>query len=211
MKGASGSGPASAEDLIDRLRQGDERAFDAFLEEYAPRLYRFAVSRLGGDEEAAREAVQSTLVDVVRSLHTYRGEANFFTWLCSCCQRHIGGLQRRGARTRGWTSLDAGILSVEEALEKLSLEGDGPAEAAEQKEIRELVHMTLDHLSRRHKSVLRWKYLEGISVREIASRMDVSPKAAESVLTRARNAFRQSFEEVAGRLRREAPAAGDQR
>ncbi len=53
--------------------------------------------------------------------------------------------------------------------------------------------MTLDYLPRRYGDALEWKYIEGISVAEIGARLKIAPKAAESLLTRARSAFRDGF------------------
>ena len=49
-------------DLARRLRTGDDSAFEEFFAEYFPRIYRFARVRLGGDEEAAEEVAQTTLI-----------------------------------------------------------------------------------------------------------------------------------------------------
>ena len=61
-----------------------------------------------------------------------------------------------------------------------------------------MVWAVLDHLPVRYGNALQWKYIQGLSVREIASRLGASPKAAESLLTRARQAFRDGFAAVAG-------------
>jgi RNA polymerase sigma-70 factor (ECF subfamily) len=55
------------------------------------------------------------------------------------------------------------------------------------------VRSTLDHLPGRYGDVLEWKYLQDLSVNEIAERLGVGYKAAESLLTRARAAFRDGF------------------
>ena len=55
------------------------------------------------------------------------------------------------------------------------------------------VRVTLDHLPRPYGDVLTWRYLEGLSVVEIAERLGSTAKAAESMLTRARGAFRDGF------------------
>jgi RNA polymerase sigma-70 factor (ECF subfamily) len=52
-------------------------------------------------------------------------------------------------------------------------------------------------LPRRYSDVLEWKYIQGLSVKEIATRLGVAPKAAESTLNRARSAFRDGFATVA--------------
>ena len=53
--------------------------------------------------------------------------------------------------------------------------------------------VALDQLPQHYGNALEWKYLEGLPVKEIASRLKLSPKAAESLLTRAREAFRECF------------------
>jgi RNA polymerase sigma-70 factor (ECF subfamily) len=60
------------------------------------------------------------------------------------------------------------------------------------------VHMALDGLPERYARALEWKYVECLSVNEIAWRMGVRPKAAESLLTRARQAFRTSYDGLRG-------------
>ncbi len=56
--------------------------------------------------------------------------------------------------------------------------------------------MTLDYLPDRYGDALEWKYIQELSVQEIAARLKVSPKAAESLLSRAREAFRDAFAAV---------------
>ncbi len=55
---------------------------------------------------------------------------------------------------------------------------------------------TLDALPGRYGEALEWKYIDGLSVREIAERLTLSEKAAESVLTRARESFREAIAEM---------------
>ena len=83
------------------LRAGDERAFDRVSEGYLPVLYRFALRRVGGERELARDLVQTTMCKVIEKLDSYRGEAPLFTWLCACCRHEIAAHFRRlGRRPR---------------------------------------------------------------------------------------------------------------
>jgi RNA polymerase sigma factor (sigma-70 family) len=63
------------------------------------------------------------------------------------------------------------------------------------------VHAVLDRLPPRYGRALEWKYLEELSVKEIARRLEVGPKAAESLLTRARLAFRDAMASIGDGLR----------
>ena len=84
------------------------------------------------------------------------------------------------------------------ALESLSGAAELPDEVLRRKEVARLVHRALDHLPRRYGRALEWKYVEGLSVKEIAVRLEIGPKAAESVLSRARVAFRDGFSTLFG-------------
>jgi RNA polymerase sigma-70 factor (ECF subfamily) len=55
----------------------------------------------------------------------------------------------------------------------------------------------MDALPTRYGEVLEWKYIDGMPVAEIARRLEIGPKAAESLLTRARVAFRTAILEMA--------------
>ncbi|MDQ1302904.1 MAG: hypothetical protein QG595_887, partial [Pseudomonadota bacterium] len=63
-------------ELIAGMLKGDERAFTAFFDGYFPRVYRFALPRLGGDADATAEVVQATLVKAMRKLADFRNEAS---------------------------------------------------------------------------------------------------------------------------------------
>lgn len=188
--------PTSSSDkaLARRLTDGDEAAFEEFFESYFQRLFRFALARLGNDVEAAREAVQAVLCKAVNKLDTYRGEASLFTWLCSICRYEI--LDQRRARSK--VELIDDHPRVRAALFTLaSSESEHPETGLERREIVRLVHATLDHLPARYGSALEMRYLEGRSVDDIAARLELGYKATESLLSRAREAFRKGFAAVA--------------
>jgi RNA polymerase sigma-70 factor (ECF subfamily) len=179
--------------LARRVLAGDDSAAEELFEEYFPRLYRFARLRLGGADDAAEEVVQAALIRAVRKLHTYRGEAALFSWLCTLCRQEIGLWRRRAGRVDE-LELAEDRLDVRQALEAAARMGaDDPERLAARHELAELVHETLDQLPARYGQALEWKYLQGQSTGEIAGRLGIGYKAAESLLTRAREAFRDGF------------------
>ena len=89
------------------------------------------------------------------------------------------------------------VEEVRAALETLSaIPSEDPQDSMKSEQLRRLVQAILDHLPTRYGDVLEWKYIQGLSVKEIATRLGVAPKAAESVLSRARVAFRDGFAAV---------------
>jgi RNA polymerase sigma-70 factor (ECF subfamily) len=180
--------------LARRMLAGDERAFEAFFDGHFPALYRFALVRLAYDADAAEEVAQTAMCKAVSKLGTYRGEALLFTWLCTFCRREIWAVHRRRRQTGRAIELVEDTPEVRAALESLVHALDaGPEETLIRGELRRLVQLTLDRLPVRYRNALEWKYVEEVSVNEIAGRLALSSKAAESLLTRAREAFRHAF------------------
>ena len=180
-------------DLARRLLAGDETGFDAFFGGYFPKLYRFALARLG-DEGAAEDVAQATLIKAVHKLHTYRGEAAMFSWLCTFCRHEISAYYALRERRVPELPLVEDAPDVKAALESLSaMSTSGPDEQYRRREVARLVQVTLDTLPEPYGDALEWKYIQGWSVDEIATKLRIGPKAAESLLTRARLAFRDAF------------------
>jgi RNA polymerase sigma-70 factor, ECF subfamily len=186
--------------LARRVLAGDEAALEEFFDRYFPRLFRFALPRVGGNEDATEDIVQRVLIRGLERLRTYRGEAALLTWLCALCRREIAAWREREGRLREVSFVDD-RPDVRAALEALTADGsDDPETAIGRRELSALVQLTLDHLPGRYGDALEWKYIQGLSVDEIASRLGVGYKAAESLLTRARAAFRDGFSFVTSGL-----------
>jgi RNA polymerase sigma-70 factor (ECF subfamily) len=193
--------PAQTTDfeLVKAMLAGNEQAFRAFFETYFPRVYRFASPRLGADAEATKEVVQATLTKAVRGIAGYRGEAALFSWLCQICRREIVDHLRAKKRYSDRVVLLDDSLEMRAALESIEAPADlEPAQQYGQAETRRLVQSVLDRLPARYGDVLEWKYVEGRSVEEIGTLLGVGHTAAQSILARARVAFREALEAVFG-------------
>lgn len=183
----------SDRELVRRLLAADETAFDEFAARYLQALYRFAFRRLDGDRELTREIVQRTLCKVFGKLSTYRGEGPLFGWLCACCRNEIL-MHFRSERSR-----PASVGLEEESVPAAALAAParrGPDRELLRAEVGEHVHLALDLLPDHYARALEWKYLQGLPVKVIADRLELSAKAAESILTRARVAFRDRYQEL---------------
>jgi RNA polymerase sigma-70 factor (ECF subfamily) len=184
----------SERELVRRMLGGDEGAFDEFFADYFPRLFRFAVTRLR-DPDAAEDIVQTSLIAAMRHLGSWRGEATLFTWLCTICRREIAAWQKRTAR-RVIVSIEDDDRSLRAALDSIGAAAAAPDARLARADTGRIVQLALDHLPPRYSRALEWKYLEELSVDDIAGRLQCTPKAAESLLTRARDAFRDAFAAV---------------
>lgn len=195
MSGLTQSGTQIERDrtLAERVAAGDAGAFDEFFGEYFPRLYRFALRRVDNDPDLAEEAVQRTMCIVVRKIDSFRGEALLFTWLCQICRNELSSIFRQqGIEQQSRVPLDD-HPAVQAALESMLGDGTRPETVRRGEEIAAFVRATLDCLPARYAAALEMKYIHGNSVAEIAEYLEVGEKAAESVLSRARVAFKEGF------------------
>jgi RNA polymerase sigma-70 factor (ECF subfamily) len=185
--------------LAARILAGDEAAFGQLFDELFPKLYRFAMLRLDGNRDDVCEVVQQTYCRAFEQLASYRGEASLFGWMCQICRNAIADLGRQRRRLVSEATAHDSDETIETFLEALSAPvEDEPETQVLRMDLIRLVQSTLDSLPARYGDVLEWKYVDGLAVNEIAERLDLGPKAAESLLTRARAAFRDAMALMAG-------------
>jgi RNA polymerase sigma-70 factor (ECF subfamily) len=158
---------------------GDEQAWRTWYEESYPALYAYVAWRCAGLRDLADEVVQETWLTAVRRLRRFDPErAPFAAWLrgiaANILRNHFRGQARRGRRLR-------------------PLSGEYAAPTRADRHRAEAVARALAALPERYEAVLRAKYLEQQSVADIAAAWDETPKAVESLLSRARQAFREIY------------------
>jgi RNA polymerase sigma-70 factor (ECF subfamily) len=159
---------------------GDARAWQAWYDESYADLYSYALWRSGGLRDRADEVVQETWLTAVGRLGAFDPDAGSFAgWLRGIAANVLRNLLRRQRR----------------GLPRPAGAGQAPPAdaAAEQREQAERVARALAGLPAHYEEVLRGKYLEGWSVARIAAARGETVKAVESLLTRARQAFREAF------------------
>ena len=165
--------------LVKRMLAGDGAAFDEFFDDHFPGLYRFALARLDHDAGAADEVVQATLCKAIDRLESYRGEAALFSWLCMICRNLITDRHRRTQRRPRWVELQEEVPEIRAALELLSAPEGSPETELRRKEVARWVRVTLDSLRPRYRRALEWKYVHGLSVKEIATRLEAVSRDAD--------------------------------
>jgi RNA polymerase sigma-70 factor, ECF subfamily len=172
---AGGKALSATAELTRRMVKGEEEAFGRFYDLYSARLcgYLFVICR--GNEQQARELLQETMIKVARYVRVFDEEEIFWKWLTvvarSCWvdetrkrNRYLAALDRFW----NWRSVDSAVESDE-----MLLVG------------------SLELLCDEDRALLTQKYLEGLSVREIAQACGSSEKAVESRLTRARSRMKE--------------------
>lgn len=160
---------------------GDERAWHAWYDEAFDSLYAYALWRCAGLRELAEEVVQDTWLVAVRRVRDFDPERGSFAgWLRGIAAKVVLNQLRQRRRERRTQPLGNAEPWVNEA---------------EQGELAERIATALAALPERYEAVLQAKYVDQRSVAEIATRWGETPKAIESLLTRARQAFREVYQE----------------
>lgn len=178
---------------VEKLLAGDERAFRRFFDDHYSRLFRFALLRLSRDADAAADVVQITLAKALQRLPTYRGEAQLFTWLCAICRSEVADWARQRARDASRFVLVEDCEEVQAAVDSLHATDGDPEGEFQQSEAARLIQVALDRLPPRYGDALEWKYVEGYSAQEIAARLNLGVEAANSLIARAKRAFKEVY------------------
>jgi RNA polymerase sigma-70 factor (ECF subfamily) len=179
--------------LVARMGAGEQRAFDEFFRSNVPRLAAFTARRSGLDAASVEDIVQNTLVKAMRSLGSYRGEASLFTWLTQICRHELADVVRKESRRPPHVSLEEPD-QVLHLMQQLRIPANRePAAEVEAESNRAAVLGTMNALPGRYAAALEAKYGDGLSVEEIAAMLGVTTTAAQSLLARAREAFRDRW------------------
>jgi RNA polymerase sigma-70 factor (ECF subfamily) len=182
--------------LMLAVQRGEAGAFDRLASLYWLRVFNRFFQRLG-DRQGSEDLTQDVFMRLFRYRDRYRPRARFATWLYHITQnvlRNALRSRRRHACVKLSVFGESERDSVPEALVSL---GDSPSRPLERAETAILVRRAVSDLMERQRLALVLHQFHDQSYNEIAARMDMSPKAAKSLLYRARTQLR---DQLTGRL-----------
>ncbi|MFG0317749.1 MAG: RNA polymerase sigma factor [Planctomycetota bacterium JB042] len=185
-------------ELRARILRGDRAAAERLFERHVDALFEFVHYRAGGDRGVAEAVVQESFLTAYEGLAGYEGRSSLHTWLCGIAKNKL----REHRRKKRPIPLDDLLDRVDPEIDLIlmGIETEEIPEAViERRETRELVGATLSSLPPDYRSALLQKYVDDLSVREIAARAGKGQKAIESTLFRARTAFARVFTLLARR------------
>jgi RNA polymerase sigma-70 factor (ECF subfamily) len=169
--------------LWNAVRAGDEMAWQACYEANFSRLYAYVLWRCAGLRDRADDITQETWLAAVRRLGDFDpARSSLLTWLRGIAANLVRNHFRK-ERSR---------LTQPLAQTDVAEPTDNRVDSREQAE---RIAQALAQLPDHYEAVLRAKYLDGLSVAEIATGRKESNGAVESLLVRARQAFRKAFDE----------------
>lgn len=166
--------------LIERLLSGNEKAVSEFYYLYSKQLLFYLQNRV--PKELAEEMLSDVFLDAVDSLHTLRLDTNLKAWLYKIAHNKSVDYYRK-------KKLKTVLLSQVPYLEILASEIHEPEFLIEKNAVRDSIENTLKSISARYRKILTLAYEEQMPVAEMAVVFNLSPKATESLLYRARQSF----------------------
>jgi RNA polymerase sigma-70 factor (ECF subfamily) len=203
--------PAAAEEreLLARLRDGEERAFDELVRRHHPTM--LAVARMYvKTDAAAEEVVQDAWLGVLRGLDRFEGRSSLKTWI----MRIVANIARtRGVKDARTVPFSALAIDGEEAAvnsERFRGPNDAfpghwrrypmdwrdlPQEVLLSRETVEVVARAIDGLPSAQRTVIRMRDVDGWSADEVCAALELTPANQRVLLHRARSRVRSALEE----------------
>lgn len=175
--------------LVQRAQAGDQYAFDLLVIRYERRILRL-IARLVPGKMEAEDVAQDTFLRAYRSLHNFRGDAKFYTWLYRIAVNSAKDSLRRKAE-REATFSEADLLDSANSFD--ALDGDTPECILMSKQIAKAIYDALDTLPVDIRAAILLREMEGMSYKEIALTLGCPVGTVRSRIYRAR-------EFIAGRL-----------
>lgn len=175
---------------LKRARRGDRGALDRALRQVDARVRAAARNRLNGSGRrhfSTSDILQTTYLDVVRKIHTFRGddEDTFAAWLTTILENNV----RDKARALGRDKRKGPTSSGRVEPDTVAAPGPTPSRAAIQVESLEAVGQALDRLDDTQRRIILMRLVEGKDYREIADALGRSVGAARMLYFRARAAL----------------------
>jgi RNA polymerase sigma-70 factor, ECF subfamily len=187
--------------LLERMRAGDERAFETLVARYDGGLRRVARTfvRTGS---AVDDVVQETWLGVLRGLHAFEGRSSLRTWIFSILVNQARSRAKRDARSLPFSALETDDGPTVDpaafggdgrwASAPARLDGD-PESGLLSGELREQLLRAVEALSNEQRAVITLRDLVGCSAMEVCELLDIADGNQRVLLHRARTRVRQAL------------------
>lgn len=177
---------------VKNLKQGDVNAFDELYNKYSQRLYNFSVKYLKSAEEA-EEVVQEVFLYIWEKKEGLKPDSSFNSYIFTIAYNIIKKYFIKKAQTNAFKDdLIYSLLKQENNLDKI----------IDYKFLLEKVESIIDALPPRRKEIFVKRNYDGLSVRQIAEELDISPNTVENQLASARKQIQYELkdEKLAGMI-----------
>jgi len=181
--------PSTVDDtvLVQGLKNGEEWAFEALVRVFGGRMLSTA-RRLVGNEEDARDVVQSAYLSAFRAIGQFEGSAQLSTWLHRIVV-NTALMRLRSRKRKPEESIEAllpAFMADGHFVDRFASRATPADQLLERQETRRIVRRAINQLPEMYRTVLVLRDIEELSTREVAEALDITPSAVKVRLHRAR-------------------------
>jgi len=167
--------------IVARIINRDERALHMLYKQYQPQIFGFVFKRIP-HKHIAEEITQDIFIQFLEGLRDFRFQCSIKTFLFAIARnKAIDYMRKKKVKQVMFSHMPAFVV---EGLAHIVMDDE-----LERKELQKKLEMTMRELPHDYRLILRLKYIEEYSVREIAKKLTKTFKSTESLLYRARKAF----------------------
>lgn len=172
-------------EIVTQILTGNEKSLRFFYLHFHRSLKSYISKKIANHEDV-EEILQDTLLAAIEAMRDFSFRSSLFTFICAIANHKIIDFYRR-------KKIKNIVFSKIEEIEPLLTTLFGPEDALNEELLRAKIKQTFQKISPNYELIIKLKYIYGFSVSEIAARLAISFKSAESQLFRARRAFAQAF------------------
>ena len=184
------------DELIERLKKGQEEAYRVLVREYHSRLYSLACG-ITLDREESQDILQEVFLKVSSNIKRFRGKSSLFTWLRRITVNESLNWRRRAKRRFRWKHQPLETGGIEGGPEPGS-EESGPEAMYQKKELEKSLNNGLNLLPEEARTIFILRELEGLSYDEIAAQLNLRRGTVSSRLFYARQRLKEFLERDQG-------------
>ncbi|MDP2786904.1 MAG: RNA polymerase sigma factor RpoE [Pseudomonadota bacterium] len=183
--------------LVERVRQGDQRAFGILVEKYQRKLIRL-LSRMVRDQHEIEDIAQEAFIKAYRALPQFRGDAAFYTWLYRIAVNTAKNYLATRKRAMPTVS-DQAMNDDDEPDERLvAQDNSDPEKELLSKQVAIAINQAVDALPEELRLAITLREIEGLSYEEIADTMACPIGTVRSRIFRAREAISAKLRPILG-------------
>jgi RNA polymerase sigma-70 factor, ECF subfamily len=173
--------------LVKRVQSGDNSAFDVLVQKYQHRIGA-VIGRFVHDYAESQDIAQETFIRAYRAINSFRGDAQFYTWLyriaVNTAKNHLVSMKRRPPTS----DIEAEDAEHFEGAHRMH-DSDTPEHELLREEIARTVSEVVSELPEELRQAITLREMEGLSYEEISETMDCPIGTVRSRIFRAREAI----------------------
>jgi RNA polymerase sigma-70 factor (ECF subfamily) len=172
------------EHLIIAIAAGDQHSFQMLYQHFSDKVYNTAISYTQNEKDA-EEVTQDVFTSIYRNAAKFKGDASVSTWIYRITvNTSLNAIKRK----KRFSFLPLGILTKDQP------DFEHPGVLLEKKEAAKMLFKVIDTLSPNQKTAFILSFVEELPRQEVADIMELSLKAVESLLQRAKASLREKLE-----------------